>query len=131
MLKPGGRLIVSVDHPFAGNLWHREAGLKPDYFATYSYTVEWTAGGQSAVLRFWQRPLHTMTDAFTAAWLPHNGHRRAAGRTGYPPRAAPSQRRGRAVDPRLSVLRPAGVTCRLLTSREEEHLTRAEPCRCR
>jgi len=67
VLKPGGRLIVSVDHPFAENLWHREAGLKPDYFATYNYVVEWTAGGQSAVLRFWIRPLHAMTDAFTTA----------------------------------------------------------------
>ncbi len=67
VLKPGGRLIVSVDHPFAENLWHREAGLEPDYFATYDYTVEWTVGGQSALLRFWNRPLHAMTDAFTAA----------------------------------------------------------------
>ena len=67
VLKPGGRLIVSVNHPFRENLWHREVGLKPDYFATYSYTVEWTAGGQSAVLRFWTRPLHAMTNAFTAA----------------------------------------------------------------
>ena len=67
VLKPGGRLIVSVDHPFAENLWHREAGLKPDYFATYNYPVEWTASGQSALLRFWTRPLHAMTDAFTAA----------------------------------------------------------------
>jgi ubiquinone/menaquinone biosynthesis C-methylase UbiE len=67
VLKPGGRLIVSVDHPFAEYLWHREAGLKPNYFATYSYTAEWTAGGQSAVLRFWTRPLPAMTDAFTAA----------------------------------------------------------------
>src|SRR6516162_8357800 len=67
VLKPGGRLIVSVDHPFAEYLWHREAGLKPDYFATYSYTTEWTASGQTALLRFWTRPLHAMTDAFTAA----------------------------------------------------------------
>ena len=67
VLKPGGRLIVSVNHPFRENLWHREAGLKPDYFATYNYVVEWTAGGQSALLRFWNRPLHAMTDAFTAA----------------------------------------------------------------
>jgi ubiquinone/menaquinone biosynthesis C-methylase UbiE len=67
VLKPGGRLIVSVNHPFRENLWHREAGLKPDYFATYNYTVEWTAGGQAALLRFWTRPLHAMTDAFTAA----------------------------------------------------------------
>ncbi|HEY2238850.1 MAG TPA: class I SAM-dependent methyltransferase [Streptosporangiaceae bacterium] len=67
VLKPGGRLILSVDHPLAENLWHREAGLDPDYFATYDYTVEWTVGGQSALLRFWNRPLHAMTDAFTAA----------------------------------------------------------------
>jgi hypothetical protein len=67
MLKPGGRLIVSVDHPFAENLWHREAGLEPDYFATCNYTAEWTAGGQAAVLRFWTRPLHAMTGAFTSA----------------------------------------------------------------
>jgi SAM-dependent methyltransferase len=67
VLKPGGRLIASVNHPFAENLWHRGARLKPDYLATYNYTVEWTAGGQRAVLRFWARPLHAMTDAFTAA----------------------------------------------------------------
>ena len=67
VLKPGGRLIVSVNHPFTENLWHREAGLEPDYFATYDYVTEWTAGGQTALLRFWTRPLHAMTDAFTAA----------------------------------------------------------------
>jgi SAM-dependent methyltransferase len=67
VLKPGGRLIVSVDHPFAINLWLREAGHEPDYFATYNYICEWTVGGQTALLRFWARPLHAMTDAFSAA----------------------------------------------------------------
>ncbi|HWG13009.1 MAG TPA: class I SAM-dependent methyltransferase [Streptosporangiaceae bacterium] len=67
VLKPGGRLIASLNHPFAENLWHRDAGLEPDYFATYNYSTEWTAGGQSAVMRFWTRPLHAMTCAFTAA----------------------------------------------------------------
>lgn len=67
VLKPGGRLIVSVQHPFATYLVHREAGYRPDYFATYSYTEEWTVGGQTAQLGFWHRPLHAMTDAFTAA----------------------------------------------------------------
>jgi SAM-dependent methyltransferase len=66
-LKPGGRLIVSVDHPFVTNLMHREEGREPDYFATYKYTEEWTMGGQTALLSFWHRPLHAMTDAFTAA----------------------------------------------------------------
>ena len=67
VLKPGGRLIVSVDHPFVTTLAGREAGLEPDYFATYDYVVEWTVDSQSALLRFWARPLHAMTDAFTAA----------------------------------------------------------------
>jgi SAM-dependent methyltransferase len=67
VLKPGGRLIVSVNHPFRENLWHREIGLEPDYFATYNYVAEWTVGGQTALLRFWTRPMHAMTDAFTAA----------------------------------------------------------------
>jgi len=67
VLKPGGRLIASVNHPFREHLWHREIGLMPDYFATYSYAAEWTIGGQAALLRFWTRPLHAMTGAFTAA----------------------------------------------------------------
>ena len=67
VLRPGGRLIVSVDHPFAVNIMHREAGRKPDYFATYNHTAEWTMGGQTALMTFWHRPLHAMTDAFTAA----------------------------------------------------------------
>lgn len=67
VLKPGGRLIVSVDHPFMINLIHRKAGPRPDYFATYNWSEEWTLGGQTAQLSFWNRPLHAMTDAFTAA----------------------------------------------------------------
>jgi len=67
VLTPGGRLIVSVDHPFAINLMHREAGRKADYFATCNWTDEWTMGGQTALMSVWHRPLHAMTDAFTAA----------------------------------------------------------------
>jgi SAM-dependent methyltransferase len=67
VLKTGGRLLVSVDHPFVTYFTHREAGLEPDYFATYNWVDEWTLGGQAALLRFWARPLHAMTGAFTAA----------------------------------------------------------------
>jgi len=67
VLKPGGRLVMSVDHPLAVALRNREWGRQADYFATTSLTVEWTAGGQSALLRFWDRPLHAMSDAFAAA----------------------------------------------------------------
>jgi SAM-dependent methyltransferase len=67
VLRPGGRLIVAVDHPFAITLGEREAGRKPDYFATVSRTEEWNIDGHTALLTFWNRPLHAMTDAFTAA----------------------------------------------------------------
>jgi len=67
VLKPGGRLIASVDHPFVTFLAHREAGREPDYFATYNHTDEWTVDGQTALFSFWHRPLHAITEAFTAA----------------------------------------------------------------
>jgi len=67
VLKPGGRLIASVDHPFAIVGLQRQAGKKPDYFATYTWTEDWTMGGQTAAMSFWNRPLHAMTNAFTAA----------------------------------------------------------------
>jgi ubiquinone/menaquinone biosynthesis C-methylase UbiE len=64
VLTPGGRLIASVDHPFASQL---QAGAGADYFATRRWSFEWTFGGHSALMSFWHRPLHAMTDAFTAA----------------------------------------------------------------
>jgi ubiquinone/menaquinone biosynthesis C-methylase UbiE len=67
VLKSGGRLIASVEHPFAITIMQREAGEKPNYFQTRNRTEEWTLGGQTARLSFWDRPLHAMTDAFTAA----------------------------------------------------------------
>ncbi len=67
VLKPGGRLILSVDHPFAVVLMHQEAGRDANYFATSNRAEEWTLGGQTIPMSFWQRPLHAMTDAFTAA----------------------------------------------------------------
>ena len=63
VLKPGGRLIVAVDHPFVHKLINPDA----NYFATSKRSEEWTFGGQSALMNFWHRPLHAMSDAFTAA----------------------------------------------------------------
>jgi SAM-dependent methyltransferase len=67
VLTPGGRLIVVVDHPYAVDLKQRMAGDVPDYFATYNWTEEWAMGGHTAHMSFWTRPLHAMTDAFSAA----------------------------------------------------------------
>ena len=67
VLRPGGRLIAAVEHPFAIELMRRAQGGKAAYFETRSRTEEWTFGGHSAAMTFWDRPLHAMTDAFTAA----------------------------------------------------------------
>jgi len=67
VLTPGGRLIVALDHPYAIDGLQRKAGHRPNYFATYNWTEEWTMGGQTVPMSFWNRPLHAMTDAFTAA----------------------------------------------------------------
>ncbi|MEV0354678.1 class I SAM-dependent methyltransferase [Nocardia sp. NPDC050697] len=67
VLVPGGRLLVSVEHPFANFLQQRLTGEETNYFRTRHRTEEWTMGGRTARLSFWDRPLHAMTDAFTAA----------------------------------------------------------------
>jgi SAM-dependent methyltransferase len=67
VLTPGGRLLVSVDHPFVAYGIQRLAGRSPNYFETYAWTFEWTMGGKTVPMSFWARPLHAMTDAFTAA----------------------------------------------------------------
>jgi ubiquinone/menaquinone biosynthesis C-methylase UbiE len=63
VLKPGGRLFMSVNHPGAYAIVYPKA----DYFAVTKYSEEYTFDGESAVLTFWHRPLHAMTDAFGAA----------------------------------------------------------------
>ncbi|WP_255495355.1 class I SAM-dependent methyltransferase [Nocardia sp. GTS18] len=63
VLKPGGRLIMSVNHPLVFKLLYRDA----DYFATVKHSDEYTFNGQKAVLTYWHRPLHAMTDAFAMA----------------------------------------------------------------
>jgi SAM-dependent methyltransferase len=65
VLRPGGRLIASVDHPLQGHSLVRPGG---DYFATFQYSDEITApGGQSFTLTLWHRPLPAMITAFTGA----------------------------------------------------------------
>lgn len=59
VLEPGGRLIMAVNHPILYKMVHPEG----DYFAIAKWTDEYAFG----VLTYWHRPLHAMTDAFTAA----------------------------------------------------------------
>lgn len=64
VLTPGGRLILSVEHPVVAYMIQDPL---PDYLGTNSYSFEWEFGGQTAAMTFWRRPIHAMTDAFTDA----------------------------------------------------------------
>jgi SAM-dependent methyltransferase len=85
VLRPGGRLLASVDHPIVAYTLHEE---RPDYFANSAYGFEWDLGGRRMPMRFWRKPLHQMVDAFGSAGF------RLAGITEPQPLAE-----ARAVDP--------------------------------
>ncbi len=63
VLRPGGRLILSVNHPVIRPVVYPDE----DYFVVSAYTEDYTFDGQTVDLTFWHRPLHAMTDAFTRA----------------------------------------------------------------
>lgn len=63
VLKPGGRFILSVNHPFVRPFFFPDE----DYFASRQFSEEYEFAGRPGTLTFWHRPLHAMTDAFTAA----------------------------------------------------------------
>ena len=65
VLKPGGRLAISVHHPIVYRLMFPER----DYFATEPWTSTSAFNGTEAELTYWHRPLHAMTDAFAEAGL--------------------------------------------------------------
>lgn len=64
VLKPGGRLFASVDHPFMAYTIQEP---RPNYFANTSYEFEWEFGGQRVPMRFWRKSLQSMLDAFASA----------------------------------------------------------------
>ncbi|MGZ0145657.1 class I SAM-dependent methyltransferase [Kribbella sp. WER1] len=63
VLKPGGRLILSVNHPIV------YTALNPDgeYFDVTEFTYDAEHEGRTVIYTNWHRPLQTMTDSFTAA----------------------------------------------------------------
>ncbi|MDF9277109.1 methyltransferase domain-containing protein [Arthrobacter sp. EH-1B-1] len=63
VLKPGGRLILSVNHPTVSLINQPDE----DYFAIRQYSEDYEFDGEPAVLTFWHRPLHAMINAFTSA----------------------------------------------------------------
>jgi len=63
VLKPGGRLILAVNHPVIRPV----VFPKEDYFEVSSYTEDYDFDGQTASLTFFHRPLSVMADEFTRA----------------------------------------------------------------
>ncbi len=63
VLRPGGRLLLAVNHPRILEASDPDA----DYFSVTQYSDEYDFGDRKAVLTFWHRPLHAMSDAFTEA----------------------------------------------------------------
>lgn len=63
VLRPGGRLLVSVIHPAVYAIVYPDA----DYFALTQYSEDYVMDGRTTVLTYWHRPLHAVTDAFASA----------------------------------------------------------------
>lgn len=63
MLKAGGRLILSANHPIL------YTALKPDgeYFDVAGFSYDAEHAGRTVVYTNWHRPLQAMSDACTAA----------------------------------------------------------------
>lgn len=64
VLRPGGRLFASVDHPIVAYTIQEH---RPNYFETTSYGFEWEFGGRRIPMRFWRRSLQQMLDEFASA----------------------------------------------------------------
>lgn len=64
VLRPGGRLFASVDHPIVAYTIQEP---RPDYFANTSYEFEWEFGGKRVPMRFWRKSLQHMLDTFAVA----------------------------------------------------------------
>jgi len=65
VLKPGGRLVASINHPFA-RLMNEPT---EDYFATREYDEEVDLDGRATTLTFWHRPLSEVARAVLDAGL--------------------------------------------------------------
>lgn len=63
VLAPGGRLLVSVNHPGAFPITHRDLA----YFEVTRYTEDYEFAGRSVDLTFFHRPLSAMARSFAEA----------------------------------------------------------------
>jgi SAM-dependent methyltransferase len=65
VLKPGGRLLVSIIHPFVYAFGYQDE----DYFALTRYSEDYEHNGDRFTLTYWHRPLQDVINAFLDAGL--------------------------------------------------------------
>jgi SAM-dependent methyltransferase len=65
VLKPGGRLVVSIIHPFVYAFCYQNE----DYFAVTRYSEDYEHDGAAFTLTYWHRPLQDVINAFLDAGL--------------------------------------------------------------
>ena len=63
VLTPGGRLLVSIIHPFIYAVTYPEA----DYFTLTRYSEDYTFAGETVWMTYWHRPLQDVLNAFIGA----------------------------------------------------------------
>ena len=63
MLKPGGRLTVSIIHPTVYAVVYPEA----DYFALTQYSEDYDYGEETVWMTYWHRPLQDVINTFIEA----------------------------------------------------------------
>lgn len=63
VLRPGGRLTVSIIHPMVYAIVHPKA----DYFALTQYSEDYDYGDQTVWMTYWHRPLQDVVNAFIGA----------------------------------------------------------------
>ncbi len=63
VLKPGGRLIVSIIHPMIYAIVYPEA----DYFALTQYSEDYDYGEETVWMTYWHRPLQDVINTFIQA----------------------------------------------------------------
>jgi len=64
ILRPGGWLLVTLDHPAGSD---GQGSPAADYFATRLITETWVKQGVEVTQAFWRRPLAAVVDAFADA----------------------------------------------------------------
>ncbi|MHC1561143.1 class I SAM-dependent methyltransferase [Actinomycetospora sp. C-140] len=68
VLRPGGRFVASVHHPFADRRV-RTLEERGPYLESHTLAERWSMDGHAAIVRFWHHPLGRMAGWITGAGL--------------------------------------------------------------